>query len=77
MRIGLDVLIQRCIPQSFAVDLRCTLRTVRRNTGYALSAMLCLALAMGVNTTLLSLLDSMYFRKLPVPEPDRVVQIHR
>jgi putative ABC transport system permease protein len=77
MRIGLDVLIQRCIPQSFAVDLRCTLRTVRRNPGYALSAMFCLALAMGVNTTLFSFLDSMYFRKLPVPEPDRVVQIHR
>lgn len=77
MRTRLNVLIHRCLHPGFAVDLRHALRTVRRNPGYALSAMFCLALAMGVNTTLFSFLDSMYFRKLPVPEPDRVVQIHR
>lgn len=77
MPTALVVLIHRCVPLGFAVDLRCALRTVRRNPGYGLSAMFCLALAMGVNTTLFSFLDSMYFLKLPVPEPDRVVQIHR
>ena len=39
--------------------------------------MLCLALAMGVNTTLFSFLDSMYFRKLPVPDAGRMVLIQR
>jgi predicted permease len=58
-------------------DFQYALRTLRRNPGYALTAMLCLALAMGVNTTLFSFLDSMYFRKLPVPDAGRMVLIHR
>src|SRR5215468_9601177 len=33
-------------------DFQYALRVIRRNPGYALTAMLCLALAMGVNTTL-------------------------
>jgi len=59
------------------LDLRYALRTMRRNPGYALTGMICLALAMGVNATLFSLLNSMLFRKLPVPEAGRIVQIHR
>jgi len=39
--------------------------------------MLCLALALGVNTTLFSFLDSVYFRRLPVPEADQIVRIRR
>ena len=58
-------------------DFQYALRTLRRNPGYALTAMLCLALAMGVNTTLFSFLDSMYFRKLPVPDAGRMVLIQR
>jgi predicted permease len=61
----------------FGMDFRHAFRTVRQNPGYALSAMLCLALSMGANATLFSFLDSMYFRQLPVPEAGRVVQIHR
>jgi predicted permease len=61
----------------FGLDLRHTLRAMRRGPGYALSAVLCLALAMGVDATLFSFLDSMYFRRLPVPDADRVVRIHR
>lgn len=59
------------------LDLRYALRTMARNPGYALTAIVCLALAMGVNATLFGFLDSMYFRKLPVPQADRIVQIHR
>ena len=58
-------------------DLRYAVRGVRRNPSHALPAMFCLALAMGVNTTLFSFLDSMYFRRLPVPDAGRVVQISR
>ena len=56
-------------------DFHYALRTVRRNPGYALTAMLCLALAMGVNATLFSFLDSVYFRRLPVPDADRMIQV--
>ena len=59
------------------LDLRYAVRTMVRNPGYALTAIVCLALAMGVNATLFGFLDSMYFRKLPVPQADRIVQIHR
>ena len=67
---------RRLLP-GLAHDFAHALRLLRRNPGYAFTAMLCLALAMGVNTTLFSFLDSLYFRKLPVPEPGRIVYIHR
>jgi len=61
----------------FRRDLHYTLRVIRRNPGYAVTAVLCPELGIGVNTTVYSWLDEMYFRPLPVPEPDRVVAINR
>jgi putative ABC transport system permease protein len=58
-------------------DFTHALRSIRRNPGYAVTAMLCLALALGVNTTLFALLDSLYFRKLPVHDAGRLVLIQR
>jgi predicted permease len=69
-------LYRRALP-GIGTDFSRALRRIRRNPGYAVTAMLCLALALGVNTTLFSFLDSMFFRKLPVPEADRIVQIGR
>jgi putative ABC transport system permease protein len=60
-----------------ARDLRYTLRVIRRNPGYALTATLCLGLGIGVNTTVYTWLDEMYFRRLPVPEADRVIAVYR
>ena len=67
-------LYRRMLP-GIGTDFSRALRRIRRKPGYAVTAMLCLALAMGVNTALFSFLDSMFFRKLPVPEPDRIVQV--
>ena len=58
-------------------DFTHALRSIRRNPGYALTAMLCLALALGVNTTLFALLDSLYFRRLPVHDAGRLLLIQR
>ena len=69
-------LYRRALP-GIGTDFGRAVRRIRRNPGYALTAMLCLALALGVNTTLFSFLDSLYFRRLPVPEADRIVQIDR
>jgi hypothetical protein len=44
------------------LDFGYVLRTMRRNAGHGMTAMICLALAMGVNATLFTFLDSMYFR---------------
>jgi hypothetical protein len=69
-------LYRRALP-GIGTDFSRALRRIRRNPEYALTAMLCLALALGVNTTLFSFLDSLYFRKLPVPDADRIVRIWR
>ncbi|MEI9972903.1 MAG: hypothetical protein WDO73_13070 [Ignavibacteriota bacterium] len=69
-------LYRRSLP-GIGTDFSRAVRRIRRNPGYAVTAMLCLALALGVNTTLFSFLDSLYFRRLPVPEGDRIVQIDR
>jgi predicted permease len=58
-------------------DLHQGARLIRRNPGYAIVAMLCLSLGIGVNSTVFSLLDGMYFRLLPVPRPDRIMAIDR
>jgi len=75
MAVGLS-LYRRALP-GIGTDFSRAVRRIRRNPGYALTAMLCLALALGVNTTLFSFLDSLYFRRLPAPEADRIVQIDR
>ena len=67
---------RRMLP-GLGMDFHHALRTIRRSPGYALTAMVCLGLAMAVHTTLFSLLDSIYFRKLPVPEADRLVIVSR
>src|ERR1700689_4171550 len=69
-------LYRRALP-GIGTDFSRALRRIRRNPGYAVTAMLCLALALGVNTTLFSFLDSLYFRKLPVAEADRIVTVRR
>lgn len=58
-------------------DIRFAFRAIRRNPGYAATAILCLGLGIGVNTTVFSWLDELYFRQLPVPEAERLVSITR
>ena len=67
---------RRVIPE-LRRDLHFALRIIRRNPGYALAAMLCLALGIGVNSTVFSLLDGMFFRTLPVPDATRIVAVDR
>src|SRR5580693_9315474 len=54
-------------------DFHFAFRMLRRNPGYAFTAMLCLALGIGVNATVYTLVDEMFFKKLPVPDAGRVV----
>jgi putative ABC transport system permease protein len=77
MRSSIAALSRRCVISGLLMDVVHAVRALRSNPGYALSAMLCFALAMGVNTTLFGLLDSMYFRRLPVPDAGDIVQVHR
>ncbi len=62
---------------SLSNDLHHSARLMARNPGYAITAMLCLSLGIGVNTTMFSLLDGMFLRPLPVPEANRVMRVDR
>ena len=49
------------------------LRTLRRAPGYTAAAVLTLALGVGANAAIFSLVDATVLQRLPVPEPERLV----
>ena len=56
-------------------DTRFALRTLGRSPGFALVAVLSLALGIGANTTIFSLLYQVALRSLPVEDPSRLVSL--
>ena len=54
-------------------DLRFALRQIRRSPGFVVTAVLTLALGVGANTAIYSLLDQALLRSLPVRDPGRLV----
>jgi predicted permease len=56
-------------------DLQYTLRTLRRNPGFTIVAVIALALGIGVNTSIFSLYNALALRPLPVKDPERVVRL--
>jgi macrolide transport system ATP-binding/permease protein len=58
---------------AFVRDVRYAFRTMRRQKTFTALAVLCLALGIGANTTIFSLMDSILFRELPVEAPDELV----
>jgi predicted permease len=63
----------------FVQDLRLALRQLHNNPGFVLAVTLTLALGIGVNTAVFTLVNAFLLRPLPYPEPDRlaVLILHR
>jgi predicted permease len=57
---------------SVLADLRLALRGLRKRPGIALISVLTLAVGLGVNTAVFSLVDSALLRRLPLRDPDRL-----
>jgi hypothetical protein len=62
------------IPQ-FLQDLRYALRQLRRNPGFALTAILTLALGIGATTAVFSVVEQMLLTQLPYRNADRIVAL--
>jgi len=59
-----------------AQDLRYAARTLRKNPAFTLAAVLSLALGIGANTAIFTLLDAVVFKPLPVPAPSELVTFY-
>jgi hypothetical protein len=61
--------------ERFGQDVRYGLRTLWRAKWISLAAVATLALGIGANTALFSVVDTVLLRSLPFPDPDRLMMI--
>ncbi len=62
---------------NLAMDLRFALRALRRSPLFSTVAILSVALGIGCNTAIFTLLDQILLRQLPVKEPDKLVMLYQ
>ncbi len=62
--------------QAFLLDLRQSARALRQTPGFALVAVSTLALGVGANGAIFSILDAVILRPLPFPQAEQLVLVH-
>jgi putative ABC transport system permease protein len=61
--------------EDVARDIRHALRLLRRARGFSVTAVAVLAISIGANTAVFSVINSLLLRPLPYPDADRIVQV--
>ena len=56
-------------------NLRYTFRALRKNPGFTTVAILSLALGIGANTAIFTLINALLLRDVPVRQPERLVEV--
>jgi hypothetical protein len=62
--------------ESLLMDLKYVFRRLVRSPGFAITVVLTLAIGIGANTAVFSVLNSVLLRPLPYPEPEQLVSLH-
>lgn len=73
--LSADQMLHRWIEGSMR-DIKYALRSLCRTSGFAIAVVLTLALGIGANTAIFSMVDRVLLRPLPFPDPERIMLIH-